>query len=147
MPRAVFDKWGREIPDPTPMSLPVGFKIPETLDEQIQRLVRNQVSRNADEKGFETFDEAEDFDVDDEIDPNSPFEMEFDPVLGRDVSADMVRADPERFKADYIKAAAESEEADEAINKKFRWPHRKKPKIKKADPEPAPTPPDPVRST
>ena len=85
--RGRLDEKGREIPDPTPVSLPVGFQTPEPLDVRIQRLVRTQLSNLADEQGYETFEEAEDFEVpDDDMDPATPFEMEFDPTLGREVS-------------------------------------------------------------
>lgn len=80
MPR--LDEFGVEILDTTPVSLPTGFRKPETLQEQVARLVRNQVSREAEEAGYESFDEADDFDVEDEFDPSTPFETVFDPVLG-----------------------------------------------------------------
>lgn len=83
-----LDADGHEVPDPRPLTLPSGFKRPETLAEQVQRLVRNHLSRIAEESGAESFEEAEDFDVDDDpSDPATPYEAVFDPVLGRDVTA------------------------------------------------------------
>lgn len=74
---------GHEIPDPRPMTMPSGFRRPETLAEQVQRLVRQSISRQAAEEGKETFEEANDFDLpDDPPDPSTPFEPFFDPVLG-----------------------------------------------------------------
>lgn len=81
-PPGSLDPYGHELPDPTPLRLPSGFRRPETLQEQVARLVRTQISREAEEAGYETFEEAEDFDVDDDFDPSSPFETIFDPVLG-----------------------------------------------------------------
>lgn len=100
---------GHETLDPRPVEIPAGFKRPDTLAEQVQRLVRNEFSEMASAQGFETFEEADDFDVedDDEIDVNTPFEVEFDPVLGREVTpADFADAE----KAEYIRKRYE--EAD-----------------------------------
>lgn len=71
---------GKELVDPTPMQIPVGFIRPEPLSAQIQRLVRSEISRRATEEGYESFEEAEDFEIEDEyFDPSSPWEMNFDP--------------------------------------------------------------------
>lgn len=106
----IMDDHGHEIPDPRPMTVPAGFKRPETLAEQIKRLVRNQISREAADREMETFEEADDFDVDDEFDPSTPYEVFFDPVLEREVS-------PEEFlrnKEGYIKRYEKAHEKLEA---------------------------------
>ena len=79
---------GSENNDGKPISAPLNFKRPQTLQEQIQRLVRDAVSREAAANDFETFEEADDFDVGDDFDPQSPYEMIFDPLLGHDVPRD-----------------------------------------------------------
>lgn len=61
-----FDKDGRELPDPRPMEIPAGFKRPETLQEQIRRLIRTDVSAFAEDQGAESFWEANDFDTEDD---------------------------------------------------------------------------------
>lgn len=81
------DEAGREIPDPNPMEVPLGMKRPATLAEQVQRLVRTSLSEHARMQGLETFEEAEDLEVDEDFDPYTPYEVNFDPVLGRDVTA------------------------------------------------------------
>lgn len=87
-PPPLLDDQGREIPDPKPLRIPLGFKRPETLAEQVQRLVRNGLSIAAEARGAETWEEADDFDIDDDPpDPYSPFEAVFDPLLERDVTA------------------------------------------------------------
>ncbi|QXP07974.1 MAG: hypothetical protein [Arizlama microvirus] len=84
---AKFDEEGREIPDPTPHSLAVGFRKPETIDEKILRLVKSrEMQRDLEAQGYETFEDAEDFDVGDDFDPQTPYELVFDPGLGRDVT-------------------------------------------------------------
>lgn len=60
------DDGRREIPDPVPVSLPLGFREPEPLADLIRRLVRNEVSQAASREGEETFEEADDFDVSDD---------------------------------------------------------------------------------
>lgn len=60
-------KDGKEYPDPTPMAVPVGFGAPPDLMEMMRTMIRNEViQRRLDEEGFDTFDEAGDFDVDDD---------------------------------------------------------------------------------
>lgn len=89
---------GQEYLDPTPIAVPAGFKEPESMQSIIQRLVRTGISEMAAANGAETFEEADDFDVEDELDdPNTPFEMEFDPAFGREVNADMVRRHGKRY--------------------------------------------------
>lgn len=107
-----FDKHGRELPDNTPLALPAGFTPPETLAEQIQRLVRTNVSQSAEKHDQETFEEADDFDIEDDedFDASSPFEQHFDPVIGRDVTAHEIMNDPalkERYTAAQAQLDAE----------------------------------------
>lgn len=73
-----FDERGRELPDPTPVAMPVGFQIEPSISELIKRYVRDEVSRAAAQDGEETFEEADDFDVGDDFDPNSPWELSAD---------------------------------------------------------------------
>ena len=99
-----LDELGREIPDPNPMAMPIGFERPETLAEQVQRLVRTSISQHAALHGGETFEESEDFDVDDEIDIRTPFEAEFDPVLGKDVTPEELSKYATVYRDRYIQA-------------------------------------------
>lgn len=103
MSQVRLDEFGREIPDSTPLRLPAGFKRPETLAEQVQRLVRTHISRMAEEEGYETFEDADDFEVDDEFDPSTPYEMFFDPVLGREISAQQMKENSEFYKQEYLR--------------------------------------------
>lgn len=75
-----YNDKGEEIPDPTPLEPPVDFERPLPLAEEIRRLVRSQaIITDLDRAGIETFDEADDFDVDDDqADPTSPWEENFD---------------------------------------------------------------------
>lgn len=66
-------KDGLELPDETPIEVPLSEK-PLTIHEQIQRFVHDPdvqaIQRN---NGIDTFDEADDFDID-EVGPVSPYE-------------------------------------------------------------------------
>lgn len=67
---------GEEVPDDTPVALPVGFKAPESLQDQIRRLIHTELSNQAQDAGMETFEEADDFEVGDDYDPHSPYELD-----------------------------------------------------------------------
>ena len=56
-----LDKNGNEVLDSTPMEIPVGFMRPPSIQQQIQRLVRTELSDAAGNRGDETFEESEDF--------------------------------------------------------------------------------------
>lgn len=72
---------GYEIVSPLPMAPPVGYKKSPTLAEQIRAMIISEKLRQeAEAAGFETFEEADDFDVGDDFDPTSPYEGDFDPL-------------------------------------------------------------------
>lgn len=104
MSKSRLDRNGHEVLDDTPMAIPAGFKRPETLAEQVQRLVRTTVSRQAEEAGFETFEESEDFDVDDgdATDRGTPYETYFDPVLGKELTPAEFMARENEYRLRYI---------------------------------------------
>lgn len=62
-----------EIPDPNPLEVPL-FR-PLSIHEEIKRFVRSEMSRQAQEQGQESFEEADDFDVGDDDEIQSPYEM------------------------------------------------------------------------
>lgn len=104
LPPVALTKDGAEIPDPTPLEIPAGFKIPETAEQRIQRMVRHSMSEWAARNEAETFEEADDFDISDDEDPTSPYETHFDPVLGRDLSAAEFQARESVIKQRYVEA-------------------------------------------
>lgn len=97
---------GQEIPDPNPIEIPAGFKRPETLAEQVRRLVRSETFANEmNAAGMETFEESEDFEIDDEMfDPSSPYEEVFDPVLGRGITMAEFHANEAIYQKRYVEA-------------------------------------------
>lgn len=74
-----LDDLGREIPDPRPMQPPIGYKKQPSMFELIREATAREVALYAANRSPETFDEADDFDIDDDVDPHSPWENDFDP--------------------------------------------------------------------
>lgn len=124
-----FDDQGREIPDPTPMELPTGFRAPESLESMIARMVRTRISDLADREGMETFDEANDFELDDDD--------ELTPSEEREMKLEALREDQMRLKeledgfAEEAKAAKLREKIAAGQRKKQKRP----PDEPAADPE------------
>lgn len=76
-----LDQFGRETPDPVPMAPPLGYNRQPSLTEKIRAMVRSEhVRLAAMQAGMETFEEADDFEVGDDLDPSTPYEEVFDPV-------------------------------------------------------------------
>lgn len=70
-----LDQRGWEIPDPTPLEVPLHWKRPPTLQDTIRQFIRTELSNQAVDQGAESFEEADDFDMDEEPDPLSAYEM------------------------------------------------------------------------
>ena len=60
-----LDELGREIFDQTPMAIPVGFSRPEPIHIRLRRMVERYHQDMKDSQEYESFDEADDFDVGD----------------------------------------------------------------------------------
>lgn len=73
-----YNARGHELPDRTPVAIPVRLTRPPTMAEQVRELVRGELSRQAAASGLETWEEADDFDIGDDFDPSSPYELNFD---------------------------------------------------------------------
>lgn len=110
-----LDEQGREIPDPRPLEVPIGYKKPETLADQIRRLIRSQqLADLANSQDMDTFEESEDFEIDDEMfDPSSPYEEVFDPVLGRGITLEEFRQNEPIYRRRFIEAENKAYEAME----------------------------------
>lgn len=105
--KATLDKQGHEVPSDKPIALPTGMKRPETLQEQISRLVRHEQFAQAvtGDQDEESFDEADDFEVGEDFDPSSPYETVFDPIIQRDVSPAEFHHNSEEYRKLYEAAA------------------------------------------
>lgn len=69
---AILGDRGEEYGNPIPVELPLGYGRPESLIDQMKRMVRSELSQVAGEQGHETFEEADDFDVQDKFDMDPP---------------------------------------------------------------------------
>lgn len=77
---AAIDWRGMELGDPVPVEVPAHMKQAPALDALVQQFVRNEMSRLAAEQEFETFEEADDFEIeDDPVDQLTPYEKVFEP--------------------------------------------------------------------
>lgn len=72
-----LDAFGREIPNPVPLQPPVGYKKQPTIAEQMRQMIRT-ASMEAAQMGAETEEEANDFDIDEDYEPTSPWEHDFE---------------------------------------------------------------------
>lgn len=101
---------GKEKVSPVPMAPPIGwFKQPSMFD-QVRDMVRSEHLRMyAEAQGAETFDEASDFSVDDDIFPASQYEDEFEPLA--DLQARRQREFTEQFMADYTERKMKRDKA------------------------------------
>lgn len=72
---------GKELPDPVPLSQPLGYVPPEDLMTMIRRMVHSEMAQTIlKDAGIETIDEADDFDIeDDPLDPYTEYEKVFFP--------------------------------------------------------------------
>lgn len=82
---STLDKNGHEVPSDMPLEPPLGYKQQPTMIEHIRNMVRSEhLRRAAEDAGAETFEEADDFDVGDDVDPTAPYEEQFDPPVPPD---------------------------------------------------------------
>lgn len=95
-----IDEQGRFYGNPVPLEPPIGYKRQPSLTEQIRDMVRSEkLAQETRDAGFETFEEGDDFDVQDDFDPRSPFEYNFDPRMSdEDWQAFTQNATPEPSK-------------------------------------------------
>lgn len=110
-------KDGKEYPDPVPMSPPVGYEPPSTLEMLIESVIHRrdfmQALRNAD---VETPEEADDFDVDEDEDPRFPetlYEMYFEAKSKRAAQQAARQAEAnQRASADLVSEVSPSRSAE-----------------------------------
>lgn len=72
-------KDGLEQMDPNPIAETLKFKREPSYFEQMRAQIRQELSRAAEDQGFETFDEANDFAIGEDYEPLSAYEAEYGP--------------------------------------------------------------------
>lgn len=117
-----------EVLDPTPVAAPFKFTRPKSLSELVREAQFSQVVRDA---GYDTFEDFDDFEVEDENDMSSEHELVHDPDLEREVTrAEKRQMDMSRKMFDAEVARRQKEERE---YKKFK--EREERDRKKADPK------------
>lgn len=116
---------GEEVPDSKPASLHVNFVRPVPLGERIRKLVQNELlAREMNERGVESFEEADDFNVGDDVDPSTPFEENFDPLhtttREQELRAGFVQEMPAERKAKSAKVIAKFKAERARYEKEFQ---------------------------
>lgn len=107
---AMLDENGHEVVSNVPEAPPLGWRKQPTMIDHIRNMIRSEKLREeAAAAGNESFEDADDFDVGDDLDPTSPYEAEFEPVKA--VKARKEVADAEER---VVKAGAEAAKAAEA---------------------------------
>lgn len=110
---------GQEIPDPTPIEVPIGFNRPPTIQEQIAKYVQS-ANLLAQQTGYESFEEAEDFDVGDDLDPSTPYELDFDHTTGREVYKQQ-KEELDKYRSEFdafVRNKKKKEKAEKKADKK-----------------------------
>lgn len=83
-----LDENGHEVLDPTPIAPPIGYTRTPSLAEQIRSMVRSEkLAQAARDAGQETFEEADDFDIGEDYEPDSPYQANFDPMTPEERAA------------------------------------------------------------
>lgn len=126
---AKFNKLGQEVPDSTPLAVPLGSRKPESITEMMRRLIRQDMSRHFEKQGHESFEEANDFEVEDEDAElsNTEYETMADEVP-RSAQAPKEAHDededeeekPRRKKKSYARRQAEEEDEEEERPRRSR---------------------------
>lgn len=103
---------GLEYPDPTPLALPVRWKRPVPLSETIRKMVESENLRRAVESaGAETFDESNDFDVEDDVELKTVYEVDGEMVFPKEKAIHEAR----RILAERKQALKDARAAKKAI--------------------------------
>lgn len=85
-----YNELGQELPDPTPIAVPLKFLRQETLNEKIKRFMRNEhIQQELANAGFETEEEANDFDVGDPDDVYMPSTHELAGLTPREMAVEL----------------------------------------------------------
>lgn len=69
-----FDVDEHEFSDPTPVEIPLGMSAPPTMAEMLQMYVRSELRNAGLGAEHESFEEANDFEIDDDVEPRSAYE-------------------------------------------------------------------------
>lgn len=69
-----YDENGQFYPDPTPVAPPIGYVQEPSMFDRVREMIQRDASMRAQAAGFESFEDADDFYIEDDIEPFSPYE-------------------------------------------------------------------------
>lgn len=121
-----FNERGEELPDQTPIELPVGVRRPESLNDMMRRMIRTSLSQYAADQGEETFEEANDFDIPDD-DPtvsNTQYQEMSDEVTLTQEDPRQARGAPAREHRSDSRSVRDEESRGERQGARSRRPPR-----------------------
>jgi hypothetical protein len=75
-PKTVKDRY--ETPDPTPVAAPISMRKSPSIFDHVRDMIRREMSEAAEAAGYESFEDADDFDVDDDPFPHSRHTLDED---------------------------------------------------------------------
>lgn len=97
---AKYNERNEEIPDKTPVELPLGYEVPESLEQMMARMIRVH-SMIAQNNGAESFEEADDFNTGESDDFVSDYEMKtMEEEFIHDPQRNNPKSDPEKPKGE-----------------------------------------------
>lgn len=112
---ATLDAQGREILDQTPITIAVPFDRPEPLHLRIRRMVERYHQEMKEKDEYESFDDADDFDVEDGVpsweDAPSSYEVDFMPSSKLDAKPEQATPAPEKAEPPKAEKAEETPKA------------------------------------
>ncbi len=85
--------------DQTPVEVPVDALAPPSLEERLQMYVRQQMSRYAEAQDLGTFEEEDDFELDNDMDPDPDISTPYDVIELLEDHAEQVPFTPEQQEA------------------------------------------------
>lgn len=89
-----LNKYGQELTDPRPKNL-IMKRPALTEDQRVQLLISRTLSKKAHQEGFETFEESQDFDVEDPFDWPEP-ETRYSQFTEEYLPQDSTESEPEK---------------------------------------------------
>lgn len=109
---ASLDEKGREVLDQTPRAIPVPFTRPEPIHLRLRRLVEQYHREMAEKDEYESFADADDFDVADGApsyeDSPSEYEADFMPLVNSEPAGPPAGSPPEVTSPEPPQAASET---------------------------------------
>lgn len=103
-------KDGAEVLDSTPVEVPLQFRTQESMDDIIKRMVSQSLSQAAQEVGYESIEDADDFDVDDGMPKiDSPFEDPLEGVPSPGGLPPQLQVELERYIAKQVQQAKDAD--------------------------------------